>query len=527
LRVGDQRPRLCHIPEYVSSSADEVVALAGMAGLVLDDWQDFVLRNALGELPNGSWASSTVCLIVGRQNGKNAVVEARELAGLFLFEHERTIIHSAHEAKTATLQYDRLLARIKQSPDLWAEVESAPRGKGSEAIILRNGKRILFIPRTGQGGLGFTTDMIVYDEAHILSEQDRSALAPTMAARSMLGNLQTWYTASAGDQLNPRHRPLVLARIRESGMQRARGVALFEWSVPGDDPARVGEGAADRDLWPLANPGLNLRISEDRVEQERTVEMGPREFAVERLGVGDWPDTSEDAGRVISAAVWGLCAERDRENRITSGLTYAVDVNPDRTWASVAVAGERDDGLFQVAVVDHRRGTSWVASFCAGLLGGSAQFVLDAGGPAAPLLPELEAAGVYPTLLDGRDYGDACAQFYDATDRQELRYPFPQPDLDEALAAGRRKGFGDLWKWARRSATSADITPLCAVTVALWGARMLGAPTVWDLNEVAAQLRAAGNGEVLGDMAEAASVSSPAAGTRFVALDDMPSHGRY
>jgi hypothetical protein len=61
-------------------------------------------------------------------------------------------------------------------------------GKGSEGIELKNGARIFFATRTGGGGRGLTVDLMVYDEAMHLTEDERSALTPTMAAQSMHGN---------------------------------------------------------------------------------------------------------------------------------------------------------------------------------------------------------------------------------------------------------------------------------------------------------------------------------------------------
>ena len=74
-----------------------------MAGLELDPWQRYVLDVALRVRPDDRWAAFEVALIVARQNGKGAVLEARELAGLFLdLPDEKLILHSAHEFKTCS-----------------------------------------------------------------------------------------------------------------------------------------------------------------------------------------------------------------------------------------------------------------------------------------------------------------------------------------------------------------------------------------------------------------------------------------
>jgi hypothetical protein len=99
-RLGAQRPRVHSGPKFSTSAGAEAVELASELGLFLDPWQQWVLEQSLGERPDGRWAAFQVCLLCPRQNGKGSILEARELAGLFLFG-EKKITHSAHEAKTA------------------------------------------------------------------------------------------------------------------------------------------------------------------------------------------------------------------------------------------------------------------------------------------------------------------------------------------------------------------------------------------------------------------------------------------
>jgi len=97
---GAGRPRVCNYPVYASSAGGEAVELAASAGLVLDPWQADILTAALGERADGSWSAFEVAVIVSRQNGKGAVLEARALAGLLLFG-EQLVMWTAHELKTA------------------------------------------------------------------------------------------------------------------------------------------------------------------------------------------------------------------------------------------------------------------------------------------------------------------------------------------------------------------------------------------------------------------------------------------
>jgi hypothetical protein len=233
-------PRICSVPEYASSAGAEAIEVAELAGLYLDEWQQFVLVNALGERLDGKWAAPTVGLVVGRQNGKNSILEARELAGIFLLD-ERVIVHSAHEQATSSEHFRRLLALIEGVPEFDRRILKVVQGKGAEAIELRGGQRVLFKTRTGGGGRGFSVDLLVFDEAMILSAAAKAALIPTMAARSIIGNTQTWYAGSAVDQLNPKHDGLELSRIRAGGIAGTDKIAYFEWSAPGDNPDEVPE----------------------------------------------------------------------------------------------------------------------------------------------------------------------------------------------------------------------------------------------------------------------------------------------
>src|SRR5699024_1348732 len=95
-RAGAQRHRGERVPAHEWSAAEDAAALMELVGKPLDDWQRHVLDGAMGERLDGRWTAFEVGLIVPRQNGKNVIIEARELAGLFILE-DRVIIHSAHQ----------------------------------------------------------------------------------------------------------------------------------------------------------------------------------------------------------------------------------------------------------------------------------------------------------------------------------------------------------------------------------------------------------------------------------------------
>jgi len=461
-RLGVQRPRVCEVPRAASSAAAEAIDLARIAGLDLDPWQQFVLEGALGERPDGKWAAFEVGLVVSRQNGKGAILEARELAGLFLLG-ERLIIHSAHQFDTSLEAFRRLLGLIEDNTEFSKRVRKVSRSHGEEGIELKSGQRIRFRTRTKGGGRGFSGDCLILDEAMDLPETAHGALLPTLSARP---NPQVWYTGSAVDQEVHDH-GRVLARVRERGLSGDEpGLAYFEWSADAD--LRDMDGVAtDPDAWAQANPGLGIRISLGHIELEQR-SMDPRTFAVERLGIGDWPSLDVLEGQAIDRQMWASRA--DAGSSMTGPVVFSFDVRPDRSSSSICAAGERPDGLWHVEVVEHRPGTGWVPERLEQLVERhqTLALVCDQASPAASLLPRLKDAEVPVVTLNAKEYAQACGAFFDAVEQGEVRH-LDQPALRTATSGAVRRPLGDAWAWSRKG-SNVDISPLVAATLALWKA---------------------------------------------------------
>lgn len=460
---GVQEPRVSYFPKSVSSTGDEAVELAEMAGLILDPWQQFVLRHALAERADGKWAAFEVGVTVPRQNGKGSILEARELAGLFLLG-ERLIIHSAHEFATSLEAFRRLEALIDGTPDLARRVKRTSRAHGEEGIELHTGQRIRFKTRTKGGGRGFTCDCLIYDEDMILQESAHGATLPTLSARP---NPQVWYTGSAVDEFVHEH-GIVKARIRERALAGDDpSLAYFEWSPDIEQPGLVDEDmAVDPKMWAQANPALGIRVSLEHVEREQR-SMDPRTFAVERLDIGAWPDTSPEGRTLIPT--WPSLV--DPRSKIESMTAFAYDVSPDRSSAAIGVAGKRADGLSHVEVVDHRPGVAWLVDRLAELSQRHGLPVTcDEKGPAGAFIEPLEKSGVEVESVTVGEYVQACGRFFDACGvgdggEATLRH-LGTTELAVAVRGAAQRQLGDAWAWSRKSSV-VDITPLVACTLAL------------------------------------------------------------
>jgi hypothetical protein len=469
---GVQTPRILLAPQATedTSWADDCIELAASAGLILDPWQRLVLRYALSVRPNDTWAAFEVALIVSRQNGKNGILEARQLAGLFLFG-ERLQLHTSNKFNASIEAFVRIRELITNTDALRKRVKRMPTSHGDEGIELfgkargggDTGARLKFMARGSGSGRGFSGDTIYFDEAYLLASQEIAAMLPTMSAKP---NPQLWYTSSAGWEISTQ-----LGAVRNRGIAGVDSrLAFMEWSVD-----ESNYDIEDRAGWAQANPALGIRITEDFVAAELdAMRSEPQTFARERLGVGQWP-TSAESWSVIPKKVWD---ELTTEVALVDPFVLALDVTPDRSRTSIAAAGLNTDGHTQVELIAHASGTSWAVDHLREVLSNHPRcrgVVVSPRGPGGSLLPDvremLEKVRKEKLLLtpSAMDEAQACSGLYDAaTDSMSLRHRGQAP-IAAALAGARQKHLSEgAWTWNRKSIT-VDISPVWAITLAKWG----------------------------------------------------------
>jgi hypothetical protein len=445
---GDQVPRVRHAPNVRANDWEDVSDLAKAYGLVLDPWQENVLQAAMGVRADGQWAAKTVGVNVPRQNGKGAIIEARELAGLLLFG-EKVIIHSAHEMKTARVGFERILSYFENYDDLRKKVKSVMSAVAREHIKLRNGAELHFPARSKGGIRGFSIDCLILDEAQILGDTAWEAIKPTISARP---NTQTWLLGTTPTPLDD---SAVFTRNRQRGIDgKDTRLAWCEWSVP------HGSDIADPNMWAQANPALGGRISIEAVEDE-LAEMSPEGFARERLSMWlpdggqsilpDWPDLFLDEEPPPLAAI-GLAASEFGE------------------WGSIASADLWPDGRVNLSSVDRAPGTAWLVGEAKRIqTERGCPVAMDEKCPDATLLPALIEAGVNVSVMKLNDYVEACSELVNRTRTATVTHQRTTA-LDAAVAAVAWRSVGDGRRVFGRVKSKADIDMLEAATAAMWTA---------------------------------------------------------
>jgi hypothetical protein len=453
-----------------------------MAGFAPDPEQRLALDHLFAMKPDGRVAAMEFALICSRQNMKTGLFKQAALGWLFITE-ERLIVWSAHEFGTAQEAFRDMTTMVESCPMLDRQVKQIHRGNGDEAIELLSGSRLKFKARTKGGGRGLSGGKVVLDEAYALKPEHMGALLPLLSAQP---DPQVVFGSSAGQSMSD-----VLRSVRDRG--RAGGdpsLAYLEWcdDLPGecaeprcehglqakgcrlDDPAR----------WARANPAMGRRISAEYIANERRA-LPPTEFARERLG---WWDEPEDNGPpVINAGQWADQADAESAPEEPVGVSFAVAVAQDRTWACIAASGRRADGGSHVEIVENRPGTRWVAERVVELRDEwqPCAVVVNPAGPEGSLIADLTDAGVDVVQPSARELGQAFGMFFDGVVVEKTLWHRPDAVLDRALMGARDRPLGDAKTWDQRGAT--DISPLVAATNALWGFEVHGldnrAPVIW------------------------------------------------
>ena len=313
----DCEPRIAVVPEQVKSAGPQIVKLARMARIELDDAQRLVADATAGVDADGRWSAFECVIFAPRQNLKTEYLIARILAGLFIFGEE-LIVFSAHRASTTTKVFRRLKRAIDRCPQLGARIVRVSNRIGQESIELASGQTVEMVARSTSSGRGFTGDTVILDEAHELDSDQLAAILPMVSTRR---NPQVLYALSLGNE-HTSH----VGGLRERALSGRDGVCWLEWSMGDDD--RVD----DRRVWAACNPAFHARrISMAYMEREFEA-LGPERFARERLGRSEWPSGEPGDWLTIGQDAWNAC------------FAPGVSTGPEVPAPAVAADGEAPAG---------------------------------------------------------------------------------------------------------------------------------------------------------------------------------------
>lgn len=468
MRIGNQIPRIKIEPARVDSDGKGAALLMGKYFDDPDKWQRSILDCWLGKDNNGAYTCTSAGLSVPRQNGKNYIVEGRELYGLVI--NGERILHTAHQVRTSKRSFRRLVRVFTDDrfPELKALVQNIRYTNGEEAILLSNGGCIEFCSRSKSTARGFDgISLVVFDEAQELTDDQIEAIMATLSA-SATGTRQIVY---AGTPPYPTCLGTVFRRFRDSvitadGEGKNECNAWHEWSIAGKlDTLDV----SDRGLWYDANPALGIRLTEEFTAEEFKT-LSTDGFARERLGLWIELPTDRPQEPALDLEKWQACGslEKKPEGKTAYGIKFAAD------GSEVCLCGAviDQDNIARIEIIDRRpmgMGIQWLAQWLNERYKKASCVVIDGRNGVDLLIDKIsdvwrmKSSVIKPSAAD---VVAACSMLMNEVVEQSITWYLKQDAVNYSAITSTKRSIGRGFGFGGE-----DSAPIEACALALWGVR--------------------------------------------------------
>ena len=457
---------------YDLTHGARVAAHAELHGKELSRWQRDVMNDWGAVTPDMQFVHRRNGLDAPRQTGKSD--DAVEWASYLADELGMAVLYTAHNYST-TCEMRRRFQEIygTKANDPMARhrrfnalVERCENKTAQEAIFLKNGGRIHFSTRTKTATLGYSFDVIIYDEAQELTTEQMQAISATISS----GSARNPQEVFIGTPCRPGGFGNVFGPMRTEAHEGPDDdLSWWEWGVD-----EVGD-IADESRWYDVNPSLGEGVAvvdAIRLNCRKFMKLGNEgvlAFAQEFLGY--WLPQGAAEMPDIDAASWDALATASppREGKVV----YAFKFAPDGSTVALAACRRARGGAPHVEVVRYQgvsSGTAWCGDFAEQRAGTAAGFVVDGGGYGRDLRDEMRRRGLSKRAVvdpGGQGMAAACAKLMASIDGRAMTH-FGQPALDACAKAAKKRNIGRSG-FGFEGIGGVDVTMLEAVALALWG----------------------------------------------------------
>jgi hypothetical protein len=443
-------------------------------------WQRYVdyVANEVDPV-TGWWAYDEVVIFVPRQAGKTTELMpirvhrlgALRNGSLWMTAQSGTKALKRWNDFRETLEASAMAHRVKS----WVSI-------GHERTkYLSTGSHLYPFAPTGEFMHGESPDHVDADEWWAFDAAEAQALVSSYSPGFLTKNAQAWKMSTAGTEESTALAASVKQGRAAVEMDRRTGTAYFEWSLPDEVDGVPVEELTDAQLVEACiaiHPAIGFHPTTPaekmrhhiRSELDPGVKLDRAEFI---RAYGNRSHGSSAGWKQVGEPEWAAAMSQrpiPKNREVPVGFGFAI--HPEGRDAAIAAAWRGPDGRAIVELLKFVPGSHWVLD-AMGRLTDTWEVVQSAVnnvGPSRDLADKLEASGIELLRISQADYAAACARV-----KSELTVkPRPtllhigQAELTTAMqyVGRRRMGAGGSWAWA--ADVDVSITPVEAMTAALW-----------------------------------------------------------
>ncbi len=453
------------------SLVDEVRECAKLAGFEMLPWQRDVMAVWSAYDEHGQWVHRRNGASIPRQAGKSVdgILWSLTLSAVMGYK----VLWTDHNYSTTCEMLDRFRKILGRRPNdsygikaFNRLVSGACSKTAQESYEFKGGGVLAFSTRTKSAGLGYSFDVVVFDEAQELMPEHAQAIMPTTSAGAK-HNFQAIYL---GTPTRAGSAATCFLDLRNEALGDRCGddVSWVEWGTD-----KVGDVTDERRLYEV-NPSLASGMADiNAIRSGIRAQGDPLAAAQEYLGY--WLP-GETAAACLPPGSWEAC-EVDPSAAQTEGkLAYGVKFAPDGSAVALSAALAERDGPAYVELVDMAstsRGTAWLSSWLVARRDRCSCVVIDGRSGAGALAQRLREGGMRrPGMVvecNPSGVQAAASMLVDEVKAKTLSH-IASPALDESATRSVRRdvgrdgfGFGD--------GPNSTSIPIESASLALWGAR--------------------------------------------------------
>ena len=457
--ASSARPRLRRARPYSETIGDVACAAAPSMGYDLVPWQRQLMLDMGAVDADGKWVHPRVGISIPRQQGKSAdlIVWAAVLAALAGYK----VLWTDHNYSTTMEMLERFRKifgrkpgdRVCGMPGWRGQLSAVCSQTGQEWMAFKSGGVIQFSTRTKSSRLGFSFDVVVYDEAQELTNEHTQVINPTTVSGAK-HNLQIVY---AGTPVRAGSKAETFREVREQAWEGGEVADDLLWLEYGVE--EVGD-IWDRSRWPAVMPSLGYH-ADARAILTGMKDMDELGAAQEYLGY--WlPPARQVAEPVIGEDAWraGEVADADVPQAFDK-VAYGVKFSADGSTVAVAVAAARG-GRAHVELPfceSTARGTEWLVSWLAARANRACSAVVDGKSGAGALCDRLAELGLpcgYVVRPSTDQAVSAASMLAEAAKTGGVTH-VSCPALDLSAATSVRREIGKSGGWGFGGGDSAPI----------------------------------------------------------------------